>query len=86
MVTFQEMGPRLDQYIGKPMSTGSRPIADYFVRRDLDDQTYELVSRRPDECNYVLSVRTVDGVVTGWRYLSNPPPTGCRFQHVRQLM
>ena len=86
MVTFQDMEPVLDQYIGKPMAKGPYPLEWHFVRREVDGQTYELVSRRSDKCDYVLSVRTVDDVVIRWRFLNTPPPVGCRFQHVKQLM
>lgn len=86
MVTFKDMEPALDQEIGKPLPKHPYPIEWSFVRREVDGETYELLSRRPDECNYVLTVRAVDDVVIRWRFLGDPPPTGCRFQNVRQLM
>ncbi len=86
MVTYQDMGPVLDQYVGKPLAKSAHPIEWYFVRRDVDSDIYELTSRRTDQCDYVLSVRTVDDVVLKWRFLGDNPPATCRFQHVRQLM
>ena len=86
MVTYQDMEPVLDQNVGKPLPKFDRPIEWSFVRREVDPETYELVSRRTDQCNYVLTVRAADHVVLKWRYLSDTPPTTCRFQHVRQLM
>jgi len=86
MVTFQDMGLVLDQKIGNPLPKFDHPIEWSYVRREADSETYELVSRRTDQCNYVLTVRAADHVVLKWRYLSDTPPTTCRFQHVRQLM
>jgi hypothetical protein len=86
MVSFQEMGPELDQKIGKPLPKLGHPIEWWYVRREVDSETYELVSRRPDECNYVLTVRAEDQVVLKWRFLNDIQPKTCRFQQVRQLM
>lgn len=86
MVTYQDMGPVLDQYVGKPLPKSDQPIEWSFERREVNSETYELVSRRPDQCNYVLSIRAADHVVVKWRFLSDTPPTTCRFQHVKQLM
>lgn len=86
MVTFTDMEPALDQRVGKPLPKVNYPIEYAFVRREVDAEKYELVSRRPDRCNYILTVRTADGAVIGWRFVADPAPQGCRFQDVRQLM
>jgi hypothetical protein len=86
MVTFQDMGQVLDQEIGNPLPKLDHPIEWYYVRREVDSETYELVSRRPDQCNYILTIRAADHVILKWRYLSATPPTTCHFQHVGQLM
>lgn len=86
MVTVMDMEPELDRMIGKPLPKSNHPIEYAFERREVDGEKYELVSHRPDQCNYVLSVKALDNTITGWRFLLNPPPKGCRFQQVRQLM
>jgi len=86
MVTYQDMKTVLDQYVGKPLPKYDHPIEWSFERREVNSQTYELVSRRSDQCNYVLSIRAADHVVVKWPFLSDTPPTTCSFQHVKQLM
>ena len=87
MVTFSDMETSLNADVGKSapdLAVGhTRWMFNYH---DVDAETYELTSLRPDECNYALMVRKKDKVIIGWRYLQNPPPTGCKFQSIKQLM
>jgi hypothetical protein len=86
MVEFYDMGASLDKLVGKPFPKGKYPYSYMYSERDLDSERYELVSRRPDACNYVLLMRKADDHVLSWRYLNSPEPHGCKFQHVKQLM
>jgi len=86
MVTFEDMGPSLDKKIGQPAPNFSEGHSRNYQYRDVNDKTYELLWRRPDACSYVLEVRKLDGIITGWHYLESNPPSDCKFQNVRQLM
>ena len=86
MVTFTDIGPELNGLVGKPLPKTNYPRSYQYVEREVDAQTYELLSRRADECNYVLLVRKLDENVLSWRFVNKPPPQGCKFQSVRQLM
>ena len=86
MVTFEDMGPSLDREIGQPAPNFSEGHARYYQYRDVNDKTFELIWRRTDACSYVLEVRKLDRIITGWHYLESNPPSDCKFQNVRQLM
>lgn len=86
MVTFEDMEPALDRWIGKPVPKSPHPLEWSFRKRAANSDTYELVSLRTDECNYVLTVRSVDDIILGWRFVEAQRTKPCRFQHVRQLM
>lgn len=87
MVTFSDMESSLNADVGQPapdLAVGH--TSRMFKYRDVDNEIYELLSLRPDECNYALVVRKKDKTIVGWHFVNSPPPTGCKFQHVRQLM
>ena len=87
MVTFSDMEASLNADVGKSapdLAVGHTSWM--FKYHDVDSETYELTSLRPDVCNYALVVRKKDKTIIGWHYLQSPPPTGCKFQSVKQLM
>lgn len=86
MVEFTDMGTSLDAEIGKPAPSTTIGRVIQFEYRDVENETYELTWRRPDECSYAMVVRKLDQIIVGWHYLKSPAPTGCRFQTVKQLM
>jgi hypothetical protein len=86
MVTFSEMEKSLDAQVGKPAPNYREGHARHFKYADIDAQAYELSWIRPDDCSYTFTVRKVDNIIVGWRFLKSPAPVGCKFQHVRQLM
>ena len=86
MVEVFDMETELNKLIGKPLPKVNYPRSYAYVEREVDAEAYELVSRRPDQCNYVLLVKRPTDIVVSWRYVTTPPPQGCKFQHVHQLM
>jgi hypothetical protein len=87
MVTFVDMESSLNADVGKPApDLAVREMTWRFKFHDVDSETYELTSLRPDECNYAYVVRKSDKTIIGWHFLGSPAPTGCSFQQVRQLM
>lgn len=86
MVEFKDMAESLDADVGKPAPNTAVGNASFYKYHDVDHETYELTWIRPDECSYSLVVRKVDRTIVGWRFLKSPPPIGCKFQQVRQLM
>lgn len=86
MVSYKDMGAALDQSVGLPIPKGPYPLEWSFRKGTVGAESYELFSIRPDDCNYVLTVRNIDDVVLSWRYLEAIHAKPCRFQHVRQLM
>jgi hypothetical protein len=87
MVTFSSMETSLNAEVGKAapdLTVGHTSWM--YAYHDVDSETYELTSLRPHECNYALVVRKKDKTIIGWHYLRSPPPTGCKFQSVKQLM
>ncbi len=86
MVKFTDMEISLNREVGKLAPDVSSGNAGLYERKDIDNQTYELVRKRPDNCSYALQIRKIDSVITGWHFLQSPAPTGCKFQDVRQLM
>jgi hypothetical protein len=87
MVTFIDMESSLNADVGQPApDLAVRDMTWRFMFRNVDSETYELTSLRPDACNYAYMVRKKDKKIIGWRFLRSSPPTGCRFQHVSQLM
>jgi hypothetical protein len=86
MVQFTDMTESLNANVGKPAPNPAVGNASDYKYQDVDHETYELIWIRPDECSYALVVRKVDKTIVGWHFLKNPPPMGCKFQHVRQLM
>lgn len=86
MVSYEDMEPVLDQMVGKPMPKSPYPLEWHFRKKYIDKESYELVSLRSDNCNYVVKVRAIDEVVLGWKFLESQRVKTCRFQHVRQLM
>jgi len=86
MVEFEDMEKSLNARVGQPAPDTTDGQASYFKYRDVDSETYELTWIRPDACSYALVVRKADRIILGWRFLQNPPPTGCKFQSVKQLM
>jgi hypothetical protein len=87
MVTFIDMESSLNADVGQAApDLAVREMTWRFTFRDVDNETYELTSLRPDECNYDYVVRKSDKTIIGWHFLGSPAPTGCRFQQVRQLM
>lgn len=86
MVEFTDMEASLNAKVGKPAPSAAVGQVTQFEHRDIDDETYELIWRRPDECSYAIVVRKPDQTIVGWHFLKIPAPTGCRFQTVKQLM
>ena len=86
MVTFYEMETVLDEYVGQPLPDFHYPIEWSYNRREIDEETFELVSHRPDDCNYAFVVNKDNLVVLRWYFVKTPPPKDCTFQSVRQLM
>ncbi len=86
MVGIEEMEPVLERYVGQRLPEFQHPEEWSFKRHEIDEETFELVSIRPDKCNYVLVVNKEDLIVKRWYYVENRPPTDCTFQSVRQLM
>lgn len=86
MVEFSDMEASLNADIGKLAPSTAVGRVTQFEYRDIDNETYELTWRRPDECSYALVVRKSDRTIVGWHFLKSPAPTGCRFQSVKQLM
>lgn len=86
MVSYEDLEPVLDRMVGKPLPNSPYPLEWSYRKRVVNSESYELVSLRPDECNYVLAVRSVDNVILGWRFVEAQRMKPCRFQHVRQLM
>jgi hypothetical protein len=84
MVEFIDMETQLNTYVGKRLELPQRSAV--FTHREVDSERYELLSRRPDQCNYILVVRKADDHVLSWRFVNTPTPQGCKFQNVRQLM
>lgn len=86
MVEFSDMEASLNADIGKLAPSTAVGRVTQFEYRDIDNETYELTWRRPDECSYAPVVRKSDRTIVGWHFLKSPAPTGCRFQSVKQLM
>lgn len=86
MVKFEDMETSLNARIGKPAPETTAADANQYKYSDIDSETYELTWARPDGCSYVWVVSKVNKTILKWRYVQSPPPTGCKFQTVRQLM
>lgn len=86
MVEFEDMEISLNARIGKPAPEKTAATAHQYQVRDIDSETYELTWARPDSCSHVLVVSKLSQTVVTWRFLQSPPPVGCKFQTVRQLM
>jgi hypothetical protein len=81
MVTFIDMESSLNADVGQPApDLAVHEMSWRFSYRDVDSETYELTSLRPDACNYAYVVRKKDKTIIGWHFLRSPPPTGCKFQ------
>ena len=86
MVEFEDMTDSLNARIGKPAPNTAVGNASFYKYRDVDRETFELTWTRTDECSYALVIRKTDSTIIAWHFLKNPPPTGCKFQNVHQLM
>lgn len=86
MVELEDMESSLNARIGKPAPETTAADANQYKYNDIDSETYELTWARPDACSYVWVVSKSSKTLLKWRYVQSPPPTGCKFQTVRQLM
>jgi hypothetical protein len=86
LIKFEDMESSLNARIGKPAPDTNSANSNQYRYSDIDSETYELTWVRPDACSYAWVVSKASKTLLKWRYVESPPPTGCKFQAVQQLM